>query len=81
MNSIGLILWQAAEDEDGAVKEGLLELILKGGILSLIIIGILLVLSVIAVAIFFERWRTIKKAGKIDQAFVDNIRASVAAHR
>ncbi len=79
MNSIGLILWQAAEDEDGAVKEGLLELILKGGILSLIIIGILLVLSVIAVAIFFERWRTIKKAGKIDQAFVDNIRASVAA--
>ncbi len=79
MQSIGFIMWQAEAEGDEVVKQGLLELIMQGGILSLIIIGILLVLSVIAVAIFFERYMTIKKAGRIDQSFVDNIRASVAA--
>ncbi len=79
MQSIGFIMWQAAGEEGEAAKQGLLELIMQGGVLSLAIVGILIVLSIIAVAIFFERWVTIKKAGKIDQSFVDNIRASVAA--
>lgn len=79
MQSIGFIMWQAAGEDGEAAKQGLLELIMQGGVLSLAIVGILIVLSIIAVAIFFERWVTIKKAGKIDQSFVDNIRASVAA--
>lgn len=79
MQSIGFIMWQAAGEEGEVAKQGLLELIMQGGVLSLAIVGILIVLSIIAVAIFFERWVTIKKAGKIDQSFVDNIRASVAA--
>ncbi len=72
-------MWQAAGEDGEVAKQGLLELILQGGVLSLAIVGILILLSIIAVAIFFERWVTIKKAGKIDQSFVDNIRASVAA--
>ena len=79
MQSIGFIMWQAAGEDGEVVKQGLLELIMQGGVLSLAIVGILILLSIIAVAIFFERWVTIKKAGKIDQSFVDNIRASVAA--
>ena len=79
MQSIGFIMWQAAGEDGEVAKQGLLELILQGGVLSLAIVGILILLSIIAVAIFFERWVTIKKAGKIDQSFVDNIRASVAA--
>ena len=43
------------------------------------IVGILLLLSVIAMYIFIERYLTIKRAGKIDQNFMNNIRASVAA--
>lgn len=78
MYSFGIILWQA-EGEETEVKQSLIELITSGGPLAVVIVGILLLLSIIAVAIFLERWVTIKKAGKIDQTFMSNIRASVAA--
>lgn len=78
MHTIGFVLFQAAEGEE-VVKQNILEVLMEGGPLAVAIVVILLVLSIIAVAIFLERWRTIKKAGKIDQAFMDNIRASVAA--
>ena len=79
MHNLGFILWQAEQAGDEEVKQSLLELITQGGPLAIAIVGILIVLSIIAVAIFMERWVTIKKAGRIDQAFMDNIRASVAA--
>lgn len=79
MYSFGFILWQETAEGEEVAKQGLLELITQGGPLSIVIVGILILLSIIAVAIFFERWLTIKKAGKIDQAFIDNIRASVGA--
>ena len=79
---LGLILFQskaAAEAEEESLSQGILDIIFQGGPLGMAIVGILLVLSVIALAIFFERWITIKKAGRIDQNFMNNIRASVAA--
>jgi len=65
-----------------AVEEGkqrLIDLILQGGPLGIAIVGILLLLSFIAVYIFIERYLTIKKAARIDQNFMNNIRASILA--
>jgi biopolymer transport protein ExbB len=59
--------------------ERVIDLLLKGGPLGMAIVGILLVLSIIGMFIFLERWFNIKRAGKIDQNFIGNIRASVAA--
>jgi len=50
-----------------------------GDILGLVIVGILVILSFMALYIFIERWLSIKKAGRIDNQFINNIRASVAA--
>ncbi|MEL6866190.1 MAG: MotA/TolQ/ExbB proton channel family protein [Bacteroidota bacterium] len=73
-----LLLFQAA-DEEGVGRQSLLDLILSGGILGVIIVAILLVLSLIALYIFVERLLTIRRAGKIDENFMNNIRANVAA--
>lgn len=74
-----LLVPQATEELPEEVKQSVLDLIMKGGPLGVAIVGILLVLSVIALYIFIERWLTIQRAGKIDQSFMNNIRASVAA--
>ncbi len=71
-------LFQAAGEPE-VQYENFLSLILKGGTLGVIIVAILLVLSVLGFYIFFERWFTIKRAGKIDTNFINNIRSSVAA--
>ena len=66
--------------EDGADSaQSLLGIITEGGPLGIIIVGILLVLSFIALYIFFERYATINRAGKIDETFMNNIRMNVAA--
>jgi len=57
--------------------QSLFDVILKSGPLGMIIVGVLVVLSVIALSIFIERYSTIKKAGKIDENFMNNIRANV----
>ena len=59
--------------------ENFLSLILKGGSLGVIIVAVMLVLSVIGLFIFFERYFTIKRAAKVDESFMNNIRTSVAA--
>jgi len=79
MQTLGLILLQAADADAEVKKEGIISMLTQGGPLGIAIVVILIVLSIVAVAIFLERWSTIKKAGKIDQNFIDNIRASVAA--
>lgn len=78
MQNIAMILLQNEPTEEVS-RSSVLELIIQTGPIGMAIVGILLVLSVIAVAIFMERWFTIKKAGKIDQNFINNIRASVAS--
>lgn len=71
-------LWQA-ETEETEVRESLLGLITQGGPLGIAIVVTLIILSIMAIAIFAERFATIKSAGKIDQTFMDNIKAAVAA--
>ncbi len=80
MIQFGIFFLQATptEEEVGTYKR-LIDLILQGGPLGIAIVAILLFLSVIALYIFIERWLTIKKAGRIDQNFINNIKAAVAA--
>jgi len=71
---------QQVDLEGGEVgTQSFLDLILQGGPLSIVIVGFLVFLSFIAVYIFLERYWTIKKAGQIDQGFMNNIRANVQA--
>lgn len=65
-------------DEEGVTMR-VLDLILQGGPLGIAIVSILFVLSIIAVIIFVERYFTIKRAGRIDEQFMNNIRAAVSA--
>ena len=77
-----IFLFQTAEGLDGdatIVEESFFDILMQGGILTLVIVGVLVVLLFIALFIFFERYMTIKKAGRIDQNFMNNIRANVAA--
>lgn len=78
MTILGFAMLLQVEDTEDVQEQSIIELITMGGPLGIAIVGILLVLSIIAVAIFLERWVTIKKAGRIDQSFIDNIKASVA---
>jgi len=77
MLSNSILLFQTEDGAEGA--QSLLGIITEGGPLGIIIVGILLVLSFIALYIFFERYATINRAGKIDETFMNNIRMNVAA--
>lgn len=78
-----IFLFQTAEglDRDGVkvVEESFFDILMQGGILTLVIVGVLIILLFIALFIFFERYLTIQKAGRVDQNFMNNIRANVAA--
>jgi len=75
-----LLLLQKVElEEAGVASESLFDIIFKGGFLSILIVGILFILSLIALSIFIERYFTIKRASKIDENFMNNIRANVQA--
>lgn len=68
------------QDEEAAEgTQSLLGIITEGGPLGIIIVAILLVLSFISLYIFIERYATIKRAGNIDETFMNNIRMNVAA--
>lgn len=58
---------------------GLIDIILGSDIMAKTIYVVLLILSILAVYIFIERWLTIKKAGMVDDQFINNIRSSVQA--
>lgn len=77
MSAYPILLFQADGTEE-IQRQSLVDLIFQGGPLGIIIVAILVFLSIIAVAIFAERYFTIKRAGKIDQNFMNNIRSSVA---
>jgi biopolymer transport protein ExbB len=75
-----MIFLQVAEGiEEGIGTQGLIDIITKGGHLGTAIVIILVFLSFIALYIFFERYMNIKRAGKMDQNFINNIRANVQA--
>lgn len=81
MQALAIFLVQKpeAKEETESISQNLIDIVSQGGPLGIAIVGILLILSIIAVAIFVERWFTIKKAGRIDENFIANIRAAVTA--
>jgi len=72
-----LFLFQTADLEREMESQSFFDVILESGPLGMIIVLVLLVLSVIALYIFIERYLTIQRAGRIDQSFMNNIRANV----
>jgi len=84
MNLDLLLLFQTAEletpAEEGSVEsQSFMEVIFSSGPLGIAIIAVLIVLLAIALYIFFERYLTIKQAARIDQGFMNNIRANVTS--
>ena len=77
-----LFLFQKVDLEDTKPEDvgmNLFELIAAGGPLSIAIFVVLVLLAVIAVYIFAERYFNISRATKIDENFMNNIRANVGA--
>ena len=78
-----LLLFQSTdivrEGEEGVGSQSLFDIIIEGGPLGIIIVVVLLSLSIIALYIFIERYLTIKRAGRVDQSFIHNIRANVGS--
>lgn len=71
---------QAEADLEREVgTQSFFDVIVKSGPLGIAIVLVLFVLSVIALYIFLERYMTIKRAGRIDTNFMNNIRANVQA--
>jgi len=66
-------------DIDRTGSQSFLDIILQGGPLGVLIVLVLLLLSVIALYIFIERYMTIKRAARVDENFMNNIRANVGA--
>jgi biopolymer transport protein ExbB len=78
MFKLSFLLFQDAE-ESTEITQNLLDLLTAGGPMAIAIFTILLILSIAAVYIFIERWLTIGQAGKVNENFINNIRAAVAA--
>ncbi len=67
------------EGEDGVGSQSFFDILVSGGPLGIFIVLILFVLFIIGLYIFIERYLTIKKASRVDQNFMNNIRANVSA--
>ncbi|TVR89994.1 MAG: MotA/TolQ/ExbB proton channel family protein [Saprospirales bacterium] len=79
MNNLMIFLIQDAANgnDNGEERQSLMDMIMLGGPLGIAIVSILLILSIIALYIFVERYFTIKRASKVDESFIDNIRVRV----
>ncbi len=60
-------------------SQSMIDLLFSGGPVGVAIVLIQLIQSVIALFIFVERYLSIKKAGEIDEHFMNNIRVNVSA--
>ena len=77
-----LLFFQTANigtEEPTKESESLFSIIASSGTMGIIIVAILLVLAVVATVIFIERYATIKQAGRVDENFINNIRANVSS--
>ncbi len=72
-----LFLFQEANIEQTVKSQSFFDIILGTGVMGIANLLVLFILSIYAVFIFFERLRSINQAGRIDQNFMNNIRASV----
>lgn len=82
MQALQIFLFQTkekAEEESVSIFSQIIGDGEMGDFLGLGIVLILALLSILALAIFVERYLTIKKAGRIDETFLNNIRSAVAA--
>lgn len=78
--SVNLDPATASDAAETVVKsQSLWSIIKSGGPIGVIIVAIQFALSILAFYIFIERYLTIKRAGQIDQNFMNNIRANVQA--
>lgn len=67
----------ATDTTAAPAEQTLFEILTEGGPFGLIIVILLLLLSAVALFIFIERYLTIKKASRIDDNFMNNIRSNV----
>lgn len=76
-----LLLFQTLEgfEETTQESQSIFDVISDTNILGWVIYIVLFVLAVMAVYIFVSRYSAIKKAGKIDENFMNNIRSNVQA--
>lgn len=72
-----LLLFQDADLEREMESQSFMDVLTQGGPMGMVIVIVLLALSVMALYIFVERYLNIKRAGRIDQHFMNNIRANV----
>ena len=73
-----IALFQTAENPD-TESQSILDIITASGPLGIAIVAILLILSFLALYIFINKYFAIKRAGKIDNSFMNNIRSAVQA--
>lgn len=59
--------------------QSLIQIIISGGPVGIAIMLVLLVLSIVATVIFVERYMSIGRASRVDEYFMNNIRANVQA--
>lgn len=71
-----------AEDMEPVEKTlSIIDLITSGGIGGQLIMAVLFILSIVAVYIFIERFNAIKRANKVDDNFINNIKDHVSNGR
>ena len=73
-----IFLFQSDVDAE-ELSQSPLSVIMESGPIGMAILVILFALSFMSLFIFIERWFTIKKAAKVDENFMNNIRANVGA--
>lgn len=73
-----IALFQTADNPEKE-SQSLMDIITASGPLGIAIVAILLILSFLALYIFINKYFTIKRAGKIDDSFMNNIRSAVQA--
>ncbi len=74
-----LFFFQSNDSEAENGGQSFFDIISESGLLGIVIMLVILLLSIIGLYIFIERMLTIKKAAQIDDSFMNNIRANVAA--
>ncbi len=84
MRDLMFFLFQTADVTTGdtttaAPSQNIVDIIVSGGWMGIANVLVLLILSFLALYIFIERFLTIGRAAKVDENFINNIRASVAS--
>lgn len=66
------------QEEPETKSQNLLGIIVDSGPIGWVIFSTLFILSIIGTIIFVDRYRTINRAGRIDENFMDKIRSNVS---